>query len=154
LDSAYQTRLRIKPSSKAVTRPGLVTAVGWLLILQASGFFIFGLLHLLTLSPAWLRLPTSQFNLGLLGHFSLGVMFIPLGLLGLTAAIGMFYLRRSAWLIALLVQGLSLFMALIIYLEERSPYSYLVMGTSSFLVIYLHYSDIQMIFRSRMGGEE
>jgi len=129
------------------------------LILQAGGFFLFGLLHLLTLSPwhDWLQLPNSlsnQFNLGLIGHVSLGVIFIPLSLLGFTAAIGMFYLRRGAWLIALLVQGLSLFMALIIYLEDRSPYSYVVMGTSTFLVIYLHYSDIQLLFRSRSGGDE
>lgn len=145
---------------EAKPRPGLVTAVGGLLGVQAIGFVLFALSQFLLASPWQSLLPPlgqlilSHLHFNLINPFILGAIFGALALFALIAAVGFLVLWRGAWLIAIFVQGLSLLIALIGYVETHSPYTYLIMGYSSLLVFYLHYSDIQVIFRSGAWGDE
>lgn len=122
------------------------TLLAALLFGQALGFFFLGAFHalfvdiVLEFSPgaSWIHLPLGLRSLAFLG----------LGILALLASAGFFRLWASAWLNAIMVQGLSLLMALGLYLREKPFYAYLMMLCGIFMVLYLNYSEIITAFRS------
>jgi hypothetical protein len=79
-----------------------------------------------------------------------------LALLALLAAIGFFRLRPGAWPNAMLVQALSLFMALVVYFRERPHtklhYIYLLMLYAIFMVTYLHQAEVLAALRPKPEG--
>lgn len=130
------------------TRPWAVTASALLLLLQAVSFFVFGLFHFRELNLDWGQ-PVEDLIFQLLHNLLPGAIFAPLALLALWASIGLMRLWRRAWLVAMLVQGLSLLLALIIYFNQEQAFVYVIMIYGIFMVVYLHTPDIELAFRAR-----
>src|SRR5574337_1136193 len=103
-----------RSSGKPGTRPWPVTVLTMLLLFQAAGLFIIGAVNLLRTS---LRLAiTIETVMDELPNAARGSLFIALALLALLVSFNFFRLRPTAWLSALMVQGLTLFFALSLYL--------------------------------------
>ena len=147
-------RAPAQSSDKLRTRPWPVTVVGLLLLVQAVGLFTTGTVNLLRTS---LRLEiTMETVMEELPNAARGSLFIALALLALIVSFSFFRLRSTAWLSALLVQGLTLFFALSLYLRDRPGgrihYAYVMMLYAIFMVIYLNYGDVQAAFRPKHKG--
>ncbi|MBL8058915.1 MAG: hypothetical protein JNK29_19575 [Anaerolineales bacterium] len=65
------------------------------------------------------------------------------------------FLRRApaAWLTALLLQGLSLSLALLLYWRGQRSFSYPMMVVGICLVLYLNRGDVAALFRPAAGPE-
>lgn len=65
------------------------------------------------------------------------------------------FLRREpvAWLTAMLLQGLSLGLAIILYWRGHRPFSYPMMVVGIFLVLHLNRGDVVALFRPAPGAE-
>ncbi|MBI4769770.1 MAG: hypothetical protein HY784_04975 [Chloroflexi bacterium] len=143
---------RTAPSRRrAPARPWPVTALGLLLLLQSAALFGLGVITLLAVS---LRLQiTLETVAGELPHALRGIFFVALALTALLTASGFFRLRRGAWLNAMFLQGLSLLMALGIYLRDKPQAkldpSYLMMLYGIFMVIYLNHDEVLAAFRPK-----
>jgi hypothetical protein len=157
-----------------------VTAVGLLLILQATGllllsFVYFGAAYLaqmgllkelleqsaeeqlLSLLPApvkmWAIASLSAVNEELLskmserGFNSIGLLFIALSAVAILAAISFLRMGRNAWTIAMLGQGLSLLMALLLYFSGKPWYTYVMMLYDIPMVLYLNYHEVRVAFQ-------
>ena len=140
-----------RSSSKPGTRPWPVTVLTMLLLFQAAGLFLIGAVNLLRTS---LRLAiTIETVMDELPNAARGSLFIALALLALLVSFNFFRLRPTAWLSALMVQGLTLFFALSLYLRDRPGghlhYSYFMMLYGIFMVIYLNYGDVPAAFRPK-----
>jgi small-conductance mechanosensitive channel len=72
-----------------------------------------------------------------------------LGLVALLAGVGFFSLRPGAWVMAMLVQGLVLLVALAFYFlfQARNLLLYGMMAYSVMMVIYLNYAEVPAVFR-------
>jgi hypothetical protein len=81
------------------------------------------------------------------GFNSIGLLFIALSTLALLAAIGFLRMRRNAWTVAMLGQGLSLLMALLIYFKGKLWYSYIMMLFNIPMVLYLNYHEVRAAFQ-------
>jgi len=144
-------RAPARPFDKLRTRPWPVTVLGLLLLVQAAGLFTIGTVNLLRTS---LRLQvTWDTVMDELPNAARGSLFIALALLALLVSSSFFRLRPTAWLSALLVQGLTLFFALSLYLRDRPGghphYAYVMMLYALFMVIYLNYGDVPAAFRPK-----
>ncbi|MCC7362250.1 MAG: hypothetical protein IT317_22385 [Anaerolineales bacterium] len=126
-------------------RPWPVTALAWLLLLQAAGLTS---LAALAIGPftARLPLPPDWFVLPQLAPVR-GLVCALIALLAVAAAFGFFRVAPGAWVNAVLAQGLMLLVALILYFRERPGYVYLLMLYGLFMVLYLHQADVQAAFR-------
>lgn len=145
-------------SNRSKKRPWPVTAVGLLLLLQAVGLFGLGAIHFGTVYLLDLWAPTSALSieellLGVVNKIVMSVVFIPLSLLTALAAAGFLRVRRNAWTNAMLLQGLTLLVALILYFTAKPFYVYTLMLYSIFMVLYLNYHDVQMAFRPKPAIE-
>ncbi|MBI1882183.1 MAG: hypothetical protein HYR94_28755 [Chloroflexi bacterium] len=135
-------------------RPWPVSVLGLLLLLQAVGLFDLGLFFFtgglgLERSLIVERLIAEPVN-----ALAMGVVFIPLSLLALLAAIGFFWVWRMAWLMAMLLQGLSLLTALVLYFNQKPGYVYVIMLYSIFMVVYLNYFETYTTSPLTSGLEE
>jgi magnesium-transporting ATPase (P-type) len=139
-------------SNKPRKRPWSVTAVGLLLLLQAVGLFGLGAIHfaMVYLVDLWAplsALSAEELLLGVANKVVMSILFIPLSLLAILAAVGFRRLWRNAWTNAMLLQGLTLLIALILYFTAKPFYVYILMLYSIFMVLYLNYYPVQMAFR-------
>jgi len=126
-------------------RPGAVTIVGLLLLLQTVVLFIFGIASLINTS---LRFDITVVNIVReLPHALRGIFFIALAWLGAIITFHFLRLRSTAWVSAMLLQGLTLLMALGVYLRGQAPYGYPMMLFGIFMVLYLHNPDVHNAFR-------
>ncbi len=146
------------PAQVVRRRPWPVTALGLLLLLQALGLFSFGLFHfekvnLLARSDQPLGVTGAELLAEITQSSLISLVFIPLSLLALVTGIGFLRLWRIAWLNAVLIQGLSLGIAIIFYLQHQPAYVYAIMLYSIFMVIYLHHSEVQSTFNASMLEE-
>jgi hypothetical protein len=135
-----------KHSTSKIRRPWPVTAVGLLLLAQGAGLLLLGVYFLLFTSLSFdIHLETlfSEFP-----HALRGTFFTALGLLALLAASGFFRLRPTAWLTGMLTEGLTLLLALGVYLRGKAPYGYLLMAYAIGLVLYLNHADVLAAFRA------
>lgn len=140
-------------------RPWPVTAVGLLLLLQAVvlfgiGAFYFAAVYLLDLWAPLAALSAEELFLGVLDKTLLSIIFIPLSLLAILVAISFLRLWRNAWTNAMLLQGLTLLIALILYFTGKPFYVYILMLYSIFIVLYLNYHEVQVAFRSQPVVEQ
>jgi hypothetical protein len=132
-----------------------VTANAWLLVLEAAGF-IGGAAAFLSPLPQ----PVPELIAGPLvwdqAHSALvkGVFFALLGTLALAAAAGMLRVRAGAWVLAMTVQGLNLFAALVLYFGSRPAYVYAMMAAGALMVLYLQQADVQAAFYTRDTARE
>ena len=146
-------------SNKPRKRTWPVTAVGLLLLLQAVGLFGFGAIHFATvylLEPLgqMLELSAEEQLLGMIKGIVMSIIFIPLSLLAILVAIGFLRLWRNAWTNAMLLQGLTLLIALLLYFGGKPWYVYILMLYSVFMVLYLNYHDVRMTFRPKPVVED
>jgi hypothetical protein len=130
----------------AKPRSGPVTVLGLLLLLQAVGLFDLGLFFFTRGLGLRRSLIVEMLITEPINALAMGIIFIPLALLALLAALGFFRLWRAAWMMAMLTQGLSLLTALLLYFNQRPGYVYVIMLYSIFLVIYLHTAEISTTF--------
>jgi hypothetical protein len=146
---------RVGPTSnRPRKRPWSVTAVGLLLLLQAVGLFVLGaiyfaIVYLLDLWAPLSALSAEEVFFGVLDKILMSIIFIPLSLLAILAAIGFLRLWRNAWTNAMLLQGFTLLIALILYFTGKPFYVYILMLYSIFVVLYLNYYEVQVAFRSK-----
>jgi len=124
-----------------------VTVIGPLLLLQAAALLAGGGLHMLPLSRQWPLAPEAWQAQGL--DLVTSVIFGLLALSALMAAVSFFRVARGARLYGLLVQGLSLLMALYLYFRGKPPHAYVMMLYGVVMVVYLHQGDVQAAFRPR-----
>lgn len=120
-------------------RPWPVKALTWLLFFQAVGLIVGGLLNVdLRTSLQQILIDTSFF-----------ASLPALGVLALVAAIGFLRPRPGAWVVAMLVEGLNLLLALLFYFRYGSDnfYLYAIMVYAIFMVLYLNYAQVPTTFR-------
>lgn len=122
-----------------------VTAVGVLLLLQAVGLSVVGASNFSALrfeAPIPLNGPEGAI---------VGSGFLFLTFLALLAAVGFLRLWSGAWLVAMLLQGLSLVMALLLYLylQEIPGYLYAAMLYYILVVLYLNSQDVRTVFQQK-----
>lgn len=135
-----------RPGSADDGRPWPVKALTLLLIVQGLGLILIGLFSIDHTAGFW----------EILDDYSFYATLPPLGLVALVAAAGFVRLREGAWVMAMLVQGLSLFVALIFYFRYR-PQNLLIYGMMVYaliMVLYLNYAEVPAIFRAQPGEEE
>ncbi len=80
---------------------------------------------------------------------NVGLIYVALSILAVVTAIGFLRMRRNAWTYAMLLQGLCLFIALILYLRGKPIYIYAVMLYAIGMVLYLNYHDVRGAFRPK-----
>ena len=141
---------QVKRRSK---RPWPVTALGLLLFVQSLLLGRLGWFFLSALGPQWLTPKVIRANLS---AFLKGGGFILFALLLLLVALSFLRLRRSAWVNAVLLQGLGLLAALGFYFYGRPIFAYLMMIYGIGMVIYLNHVEVQAAFRpiANKEGEE
>ncbi|MCI0397436.1 MAG: hypothetical protein L0322_21215, partial [Chloroflexi bacterium] len=69
------------------------------------------------------------------------------------AGLGFLGLWRTGWPNAMLVQGLSLLLTLILYFREGPVYIYGLMLYSILMVVYLHHPEVQEAFKTKLAVE-
>ena len=127
-------------------RPWPVKALTVLLFVQSLGLLILAAYNFITLDLA--QAPATETLIALLyGTAANSLAFSALSLLALMAALGFFGLWRTAWLNSMVVQGLMLFVALVMYFQGERFYVFLMMAYGTFMVVYLHHPDVQATFR-------
>lgn len=127
-------------------RPWPVKALTLLLVVQGLGLILVGFFSVDLTAGLWDILTESSFYATL----------PPLGVLALAAATGFLRLRPGAWVVAMLVQGLSLLVALLFYFRYR-PQDLLIYGMMVYaliMVLYLNYAEVPAIFRAQPGEEQ
>jgi hypothetical protein len=127
-------------------RPWPVTALGLLLIVQSLALGSLGLFFLSPLGPQWIL--TSEIIRANLLTISKGIGFLGLALLTLLTAFSFLRLRRGAWVNAVLLQGISLLIALGFYFYERQTFAYVMMLYGIGMVLYLNHAEVQAAFRA------
>jgi hypothetical protein len=128
-------------------RPWPVTAAGLLLLIQSFGLYWLAFYNY-PVDREWRITRIGDIFLLL---FDLLPVFI-YGLLCIFALLSCIYflrVARNAWFIAVAVQGLSLLGALVQYVRSRPPYVFLLMAYCIFMVIYLHYYEVQEPFERK-----
>ena len=83
---------------------------------------------------------------------SIGLLFIALSTMAVLAAVSFLRMERNAWTAAMLVQGLSLLMALLLYFRGKPWYVYVMMLYSVPMVLYLNYHEVRVVFQPRPTG--
>ena len=78
---------------------------------------------------------------------SVGSVFVVLSLPVLVTALGLFWLRRWAWLLGMTIQGLGLASALIAYLVGRPNYVQMALGTLIYFT--LNQVEVRKAFQGR-----
>ena len=116
-----------------------VKMLTWLLFLQGIGLLLIGLFHVDLRSSLQEILVDSSFYASLPA----------LAILALIAAAGFLRPRPGAWVMAMLVQGLSLLLTLLFYFRYHSDdlFLYAIMVYSIIMVLYLNYAQVPVIFR-------
>jgi hypothetical protein len=83
---------------------------------------------------------------------SIGLLFIVLFTMAIVAAISFLRTEQNAWTAAMLVQGLDLLMALLLYFRGKPWYVYAMMLYSVPIVLYLNYHEVRIVFQLRSTG--
>ncbi len=129
-------------------RPRSVTLIGTALLLHGLGLTLFGgtLIGLiLAWESGWLA-PDNAAQVAALSLPSLLVLasVAVQGIFGIVSSIGLLRMRPWAWLMAMIVQGISLIVYLVDYI--RGAPNYVGMIFAVFVVFYLNQRDIQLVF--------
>lgn len=143
------------------TRSWPVRANALLLVLQAAG--LGGIAAYTVWQVDWQQLveqaeTEASVSPGLQDAAEQAVIFVlvlgPPAVLALLAAIGLLFLFRIGWLLAMMVQALSLLACLLLYVEwnqisYRDPpdFIYLVMLYCIVMTLYLNSSDVRAAFQ-------
>jgi len=124
-------------------------ASAWAPLIGDDGFQDSDLDRLLTLPESTLESLAEELDLDRMEDVATGTVFMPLSVLALVAAFGFLGLWRHAWTLASLLQGLTLLIALLLYLDSKPWYIYVLMLYSIVMVLYLHDGDVRHPFRTQ-----
>jgi len=138
---------KAKAGKKRFNRPASITIATMLQIAQGGGLLVYGIYQLLrhgwALSETvggWRYIPFPLFE-----SVSSGLILTALGLFTLLVAIAFYFLKEWAWLAAMTMQGLGLFVGLVNYARHRP--NFLGMALAVVLVMYLNHQEVQQAFR-------
>jgi len=129
-------------------------ASAWAPLIGDDGFQDSDLDRLLALPESTLESLAEELDLERMADVATGIVFMPLSVLAIVAVFGFLGLWRSAWTLALLLQGLTLLTALLLYLDRKPWYIYILMLYSIVMVLYLHDGDVQQAFRIQPVAQE
>ena len=124
-------------------------ASAWAPLIGDDGFQDSDMDRLLTLPESTLESLAEELDLDRMEDVATGTVFMPLSVLALVAAFGFLGLWRHAWTLASLLQGLTLLIALLLYLDRKPWYIYVLMLYSIVMVLYLHDGDVRHPFRTQ-----
>lgn len=129
-------------------RPRSVTIIGSLLLVQGVIFLSIAALLILIISTKRLDLlppaMAEQFPPMPLRDLLFVATALVMGIFGVVSSIGLLRLRRWAWLMAMIVQGIGMIIGLIDY--ARGDPNYISMIFSVIVVFYLNQASIQEVF--------
>lgn len=130
-----------------------VRVVGVLLTLQAASF-VAASLYLLNNQRWQLMLPDaipieSVLTLPHMGMFSIGLLLIILAGVALISAVAILLMRPLGWLLAMIVQALTLAGCLDLYFTREPVTVYPFMLFSILLVLYLNSADVRLVLYTR-----
>lgn len=150
-----------KKASLRKRRPWAVTALSLLLLLEALIFGGTSVLLLLTTEALIWTWQVPIFGYEILANQGVAVTAALLALLSLVTAPLFFRLRARAWVLAMLIQGLTLVACIYLYMGNAMEYVeeveltylfyllYFTMAYGIFMVVYLNHTDVQLVFRTR-----
>jgi hypothetical protein len=122
-------------------RPWPVTTLGLFLLLQTAGLLALAAFELLAQEILSGDLTANLSSL-------LGVLYLLLAVLAFISALGFFRLWLNSWLTAMLLQGLCLIIALILYFQGRPDYTFGLMAYAVFMVVYLNHYEVRDAFHA------
>ena len=145
----------IPPPAKSRSWPVRATAV--LLLLQAiglAGYSVYRITHLdWSFLPREAEVIQDAMTPGHIEAILLGaVMFMPLALLALVAAVGFVFLFRIGWLLGAIAQGLILLACLYLYFHYRPIFIYPIMVYSIIMVLYFNSFEVRVAFQPRRAS--
>lgn len=124
------------------TRSLAAKVIIWLLLVEALALLALGILSFLNLGMFVNFIPATPESI-FVENLTSGIIFVGLGCLGLVVTVYFLRLSRMAWTIGMLLQGLLLFTALVIYFDQSfALYTYPMMAYGTLMVIYLHLPEI------------
>jgi hypothetical protein len=128
----------------AKERPRSVTILAILLLIQAVALPDIGSFRV---NPV-LHSQGGSIYIDLANAPVTALISIPLAILALVAAFGLLRLWRSAWLNAMLVQGMVLLFLLLAHFQGKisDMADYGLLAFAIFIVIYLNYSEVKATF--------
>ena len=135
-----------------IRRSRTVTVFAWLLLFQALGLSILSAVNFASINFEW-QITHQDFYMDLPSGLR-GWAFASLSILALFTALRFFRLSKSAWVHAMLIQGLNLSLAIGLYVQQKPFYVYPLMLYCIFMVLYLNYSDVLNTFRSEEAVKE
>lgn len=128
-----------------------VRLIGLFLLFQGGG-----LLAISVYLIRWLNgeIPHKQglFMLGEMEALWASRFFLPLALLTFFTAINFMLLRPMGWLLAMLIQSLTLLSTLILYFQWQSDFVYPIMLYCIIMVLYLNSSYVRHCFDDKITG--
>lgn len=131
-------------------RPRSVTIIGLLLLLQGLFLALFGgTVVALRVASRLDALPANEqvdVPWALLPDMLSSTSTLVIGVFGLVSSIGLLRLRSWSWLMAMIVQGVSMILNLIDY--TRGEANYLAMLFAAVVVFYLNRRDIRQVFNT------
>lgn len=130
-----------------------VRAISLLLLVQAGGLVAISL-HWISQIDWDHELEDVLPSVTAIEAGSFGILCLLLAALALLAGIGFFFLRSSAWLAAMIGQGLLLAGSLTVHFSAQSAlrnsfYIYLIMIYAMLMVLYLNTHDVRVTFLVR-----
>jgi hypothetical protein len=131
------------------SRPWTVCAVGVLLLLQAAGYVALSIYLLFPLERYTDLVPQRQVD-----ALSYGFILIPAAILAVLSAVGFLLLFRAGWLLAMAMQGATLFGCLALYFDTRPRLIFPVMLYCAVLAFYLNSFDVRVAFHGGTAEHE
>ena len=144
-------RIRLDPSQ--ATRSWPVRLTGLLLVMEAV---IIVTIHVLNLSDFdWNVLLAADNDVipdlpdAALLAVAVALLFVPSVFLSVLAAIGLFFIWRTGWMLAILTQGLTLAICLVLNLQDKPGIIYPIMLVSILLVLNLNSFEVRAAVHDR-----
>ena len=143
----------MRPNPPQPTRSWPVRVASLLLLLEAAGLTAINLANLSRLEWDFLRLQaaTALNNVpdATVEAVSTALFFLPSAVLATLAAIGLFFIWRTGWLLAMLTQGLTLLACLVLYFQQKPGIIYPIMLYSILMVLNLNSFEVRATVHDR-----
>jgi hypothetical protein len=110
--------------------------------------------EVISLTGLNVSLHIGEYTLAIPSQMLTSLVFLFLALPVLLAGLMFVFPWRRAWMIAVLLQGVILTLALVIYFNLFHPYIYVVMFNAVFMVFILNQYDVEVYFQPRQATSE
>ena len=143
----------MQPNPSQQTRSWPVRVASLLLLLEAVGLVVINLANLSRLEWDFLHLQTaaaiSSVPDATVEAVSIALIFLPSAVLATLAAIGLFFIWRTGWLLAILTQGLTLLVCLALYFQQKPNIIYPIMLYTILMVLNLNSFEVRATVHDR-----